>query len=229
MKKRIWHISDTHGYHNLLIIPKDIEIVIHSGDYSNYYNRWKNLPEAINFIHWFGNLDIKHKVLIDGNHDATGYYKDPEFLNWIKHYNIHYLDNETVEIEGLKIHGSPNTPTFGNWYYMKSRDKLFNHWNESIPADTDILVVHGPPKGILDLSYSLDHKLEFCGCKSLKTIIVNKLKLKACLFGHIHNNADIVNAGIMKLSVCDTIFSNGSVLTDGKFGILSSDGNIIEL
>jgi hypothetical protein len=33
----------------------------------------------------------------------------------------------------------------------------------------------------------------------------------------------------MKLSVSDTIYSNGSVVTDRKFGKLSSNGNIIEI
>ena len=55
------------------------------------------------------------------------------------------------------------------------------------------------------------------------------LKPKLCLFGHIHNCEDIINAGIMKLSMRDTIYSNGSVVTDGKFGKLSSNGNIIEI
>ena len=55
------------------------------------------------------------------------------------------------------------------------------------------------------------------------------LNPKLCLFGHIHNCEDIINAGIMKLSATDTTFSNGSVVTDGKFGQLSSNGNIFEL
>jgi hypothetical protein len=38
-----------------------------------------------------------------------------------------------------------------------------------------------------------------------------------------------INAGTMKLSVSDTIYSNGSVVTDRKFGKLSSNGNIIEI
>ena len=28
---KLWHISDTHGYHDLLIVPKGIDWVIHSG------------------------------------------------------------------------------------------------------------------------------------------------------------------------------------------------------
>lgn len=109
---------------------------------------------------------------------------------------------------------------------MKARPKLYGVWQD-IPLDTDILVVHGPPRGILDLSYNLDGKLEFCGCRSLKNRIINELNLKFCLFGHIHNNDDIINAGITKFSNSETIYSNGSVLTDGKFGILSSEGNIL--
>jgi Icc-related predicted phosphoesterase len=100
---------------------------------------------------------------------------------------------------------------------------------QHIPDDTDIVVVHTPPKGILDLAYNRDHTLEFCGCSALKKRVLNLPYLKLVCFGHIHNNDDIINAGTMKLSTQDTIFSNGSVVTDRKFGKLSSNGNIIEL
>jgi hypothetical protein len=30
------------------------------------------------------------------------------------------LENTYIEIEGLKIFGSPYTPEFGNWSFMKS-------------------------------------------------------------------------------------------------------------
>jgi len=55
------------------------------------------------------------------------------------------------------------------------------------------------------------------------------LKPKLCLFGHIHNCQDIINAGTMKLSNHDTIYSNGSVVTDGKFGKVMSNGNVFEI
>lgn len=224
--KKIWHISDTHSYHELLKVP-EVDIVIHSGDFSNFYDVYKNEPEALNFLHWYGNLNIKYKVLIAGNHDAYAFKVNKEFKKWCKHYNIIYLENESVEIEGIKIFGTPITPTFGNWYFQKSRDKLDKFWS-NIPEDIDILVIHGPPKGVLDLSYNRDHKLEFCGCNALKRHVVHRLNLKMCLFGHIHNNKDIINSGTMKLSIKDTIFSNGSVLCDGKFGFLSSNGNILK-
>jgi Icc-related predicted phosphoesterase len=111
---------------------------------------------------------------------------------------------------------------------MKARHKLHDSWN-NIPENTDILIVHGPPKGILDLSWSKDNQLQFCGCNSLKTHCLRRLNLKLCLFGHIHNTEDIINAGTTKLSISNTIFSNGSVVTDGRFGKLSSNGNILKI
>jgi Icc-related predicted phosphoesterase len=223
----ILHISDTHSYHDLLKIPENIDIVIFSGDCSNWRNPITNEPEVRDFIDWFSKLPMLYKVFVAGNHDSSiesGLVSREDFSA----NNIIYLENEDVTIEGFKIWGSPYTPTFGNWCFMKQRSKLDKLW-QSIPVDTNIIVVHTPPKGVLDLSYSREHELEFCGCSALKKRVIKLPNLKLVCFGHIHNNKDITNAGIMKLSNQDTIFSNGSVVTDGKFGKISSQGNIIEL
>ena len=220
---KIWHISDTHTFHELLKVPDGIDLVIFSGDCSNPRDPYNNEPEVRVFIDWFSALPIKHKVFVAGNHDTSierGLVTKDDF------YDIHYLENTTVEIEGLKIFGSPYTPRFGNWSFMKARNKLDRIWSRAIPNDTDIVVVHGPPKGVLDLSYDIKGKLECCGDKSL----MNKIKVvkpKLMLFGHIHNNKDIVNTGTRMVYGLDTVFSNGSVVTDGKFGKLTSNGNII--
>jgi Icc-related predicted phosphoesterase len=225
---KIWHIGDTHGYHELLTVPKDVDWVIFSGDFSNYYDVYKNEPEALNFLRWYGNLDIPIKILIAGNHDAYAHSVSKKFREWCDYYNIIYLENEYIILDGLKIYGSPNTPQFGDWYFMKDRAKMHKHWKK-VEDDVDIFIVHGPPKGILDYSHDFNHYVERCGCSALYKHITNRIKPKLCLFGHIHNNSDIVNAGTMKLSTCDTLFSNGSVVTDSKFGTLSSNGNILIL
>jgi Icc-related predicted phosphoesterase len=67
-----------------------------------------------------------------------------------------------------------------------------------------------------------------CGDKSLLNRVL-EVQPAYHLFGHIHNHKDIINAGIQKLSKYDTWFSNGSVVTDGKFGFLSSNGNVFEI
>ena len=225
---KIWHISDTHTYHGLLDIPKDVDMVIHSGDCSNPQEIVKSHSEILDFINWFSMLPIKHKVFVAGNHDvAIG-------RNWITrdHFiekDIVYLQNESITLDGVNIWGSPYTPSFGSgWAFNRKRDKLHDLW-ATIPDDTNIVVVHGPPFGILDLSYSAyGNKLENCGCTALKKRML-QLQPELCLFGHIHNCEDLINAGTTKLSAYKTIYSNGSVVTDGKFGKLSSNGNILEI
>lgn len=224
---RIWHISDTHTYHGFLDIPENIDIVIFSGDCSNPRDPYTNEQEVRNFITWFDSLKIKHKIFVAGNHD-TSIEKGLITKDNFEQCCIHYLENTSVEIEGIKIFGSPYTPTFGDWSFMKARHKLDKVWKAAIPDDAKIIVVHGPPKGILDLSYDRNGNLEFCGDKSLMNRI-KEVKPSLMLFGHIHNNKEIINAGTTRLSVLETIFSNGSVVTDGKFGRLSSNGNILDI
>ena len=224
---KIWHISDTHTYHGLLDTPENIDMVIHSGDATNPKNPYVSKIEMQNFIYWYSLLPIKHKIFVAGNHDVCierGLIKKDDF----ERAGIVYLENDCIEVQGLKIWGSPISPTFGTgWAFNKSRSKTHEVWKH-IPDDTDIVVVHGPPKGILDLSYDTTSKLEFCGDQSLKKRML-VLNPKLCLFGHIHNCEDIINAGTMKLASYDTIFSNGSVVTDGKFGRLCSNGNIFDI
>jgi len=225
---KIWHISDTHTYHGLLDIPKDVDMVIHSGDCSNPQEIVKSHSEILDFINWFSMLPIKYKVFVAGNHDVA------IERNWITrdHFiekDIVYLQNESITLDGVNIWGSPYTPSFGSgWAFNRKRDKLHDLW-ATIPDDTSIVISHGPPMGILDLSYSAyGNKLENCGCTAFKKRIL-QLQPELCLFGHIHNCEDLINAGTTKLSAYKTIYSNGSVVTDGKFGRLSSNGNILEI
>lgn len=245
---KIWHFSDTHTYHAGLKIPEGIDIAIFSGDCSNVKDPYQNEQEVLNFLAWYGSLKIKHKIFVAGNHDGSIERKFVRREKFHQHC-IHYLENESVEIdlnEGwkqlansdkigativpsqiVKIWGSPITPTFGDWSFMKSRNKLHDLWL-SIPEDTDIVVTHGPPAGILDLTYDRAGKLECCGCTALKKRMLY-LEPKLCLFGHLHNYEEIVNAGQTKLTNYKTIFSNGSCVTDRKFGMLSSHGNVFEI
>ena len=222
---KIWHISDTHTYHDLLKVPRAIDMVIHSGDCSNPRDPYNNEPEVREFIDWYKELSPKYKIYVAGNHDSS-IEKKLVTKKDFEDNGIIYLENDYVTIEGLKIFGSPYTPNFGNWSFMRDRNKLDRFWCDAIHDDTDIVITHGPPKGILDISENRDHQLEFCGDKSLLNKLL-QVQPAYHLFGHIHNSGDIINAGLQKLSICDTFFSNGSVVTDRKFGKLSSNGNIL--
>lgn len=223
---KIWHISDTHGYHSLLDIPNGIDIVIHSGDCSNSRDPFNNESEVRRFIDWYKDVPIKNKVYVAGNHDTSierGLVTKKDFSN----AGITYLENEYATILGLKIFGSPHTPNFGNWAFMKERVKLERFWRRAMDEYCDIVVTHGPPRGALDKSYDRNGNMEHCGDKSLFNRI-REISPGLSLFGHIHNTQDIINAGVLKFTVGETLYSNGSVVTDGRFGKLSSNGNVIE-
>lgn len=225
-KMRIWHISDTHQYHDQLEIPDNIDLAIHSGDATNWRDPFRNEPEMHKFLAWFTMLDIPTKIFCAGNHD-TSLEKGLITKEQIEACDIHYLFNEAIKIDGFKIWGSPYTPTFGNWAFMKSRQKIRKVW-EIIPNDTDIIITHGPPKGILDLTWRTNNQAEMCGDISLLKRI-REIKPKLVCFGHIHNAKDIYNSGTKQINGLDTIFSNGTCSTDNMWGKATSNGNIIEL
>lgn len=228
-KIRIWCISDTHGFEKDLKVPENIDIVLHSGDISNYKEARLNIPECMKFLEWYQALEIPYKVMCAGNHDLSIERRHITPAD-IHARGITYLENESTNIMGLKIWGSPITPSFGSgWAFNKDRAKLDALWG-SIPEDTDVIVTHGPPKGVLDLSYDREGKLEYCGCASLKRHVLHRVKPKLITFGHIHNMDVIMNQGILQLAGFDTIFSNASVVRDGRFELgATNNGNIIEL
>jgi len=226
-KLNIWHISDTHTFHEMLTVPENIDIAIFSGDCSNPQNTLQNSFEVLAFLKWFGQLPIKYKVFVAGNHDVSIERKVIFENDFIDNGIIHLWDKEVI-IEGVKVYGSPYTPSFGfGWAFNKDRSKIHKVW-EQIPEDVDIIVTHGPPKGILDLSYDRDNKLEMCGDLALKKRI-KQLNPKLVCFGHIHNCDNISNQGYVKLADHDTIYSNGSIVTDGRFGQINNNGNIFAL
>jgi Icc-related predicted phosphoesterase len=227
---RLLHISDTHGFHGLFPDDrfKDIDVVIHSGDSSNWKDPYRNEPEVRNFIEWYKNVPVKHKIYVAGNHD-TSIERRMVTPGDFAAAGIIYLENSATTIDGIKFWGSPHTPTFGEWAFMKKREKLNRVW-ETIPEDTNVLIVHGPPKGVRDLSYDRDGNLEFCGCSALMKRCW-ALSLKLVCFGHIHNMDGVdTNQGVSHYSRTPTIFSNAACVWDGRFDKgLTSYGNIIEI
>lgn len=226
---KIWHISDTHGYHELLNIPEGVDTVIFSGDCANYPDRIKNEHEVRTFLIWFNQLNIENKIMIAGNHDCSFENKLVTGVECLRDYGVHYLEDELLVIDGVTFYGSPWTPNFGRWSFMKSRAKINKVWNNVPKEQIDVLITHGPPKGILDISEDRNRNIEFCGDSALYKAVTKHIKPFIHCFGHIHNYKDHVNAATMKLSETDIWFSNGSVVTDGNFGTLSSNGNLLTI
>ena len=226
---RLLHISDTHGFHVQFPIDRfdGIDIVVHSGDCSNYRDPARNEPEVRAFIEWYKNVPVKHKIYVAGNHDTSIERRMITPADFAE-AGIIYLENAATTIEGIKFWGSPHTPQFGEWAFMKKRETINRVW-DTIPEDTDILIVHGPPKGVRDLSFDRHGKLEYCGCSALmKKCFKMKDQLKYVLFGHIHDMDDVHNQGISHYAKTPTVFSNAACVEDGRFDKgLTSFGNIL--
>lgn len=195
---RLVCISDTHNAHNQLIVP-DGDILVHCGDITMGGIEL----EFKDFNDWLGTLPHKYKIVIAGNHDLLLEKSSKTYKNRL-FSNAKYLENDgyTIEEYGLKIWGSPITPEFNNWAFMKQRGAEIAKVWEKIPENIDLLLTHGPPYGILDLVEYRGPQ----GCSDLKEAI-KRVKPKFHIFGHIHEGY-----GAGRTTGLDTGFINCSIM-----------------
>ena len=167
-------ISDTHELHREVDVP-DGDLLIHAGDFTMFS---KSTAAIRDFNNWLGELPHAGKLLIPGNHEFF-LEADPNRRELVPNATI--LMNESIEILGLKIWGSPMTPLYGGAFGLSSELNRVRLYSQ-ISCDTDILVTHGPPFGILDRpSGSSEHQ----GCRALFDR-VRELRPKLHVFGHVH-------------------------------------------
>ena len=185
MKKKITFISDTHTKHDkipsvyLENADNAIDMIIHAGDVSSRGTE----TEIINFLEWYDKLPFKYKIFIPGNHDFFFEESDNEMIiKLLSNYpSITYLNDSGIEIEGIKIWGSPITPYFHNWAFNRIGYEINKHW-DLIPLDTNILITHGPMFGYLDLTLQGIRS----GCEFLRERLPDFTDLKMHICGHIH-------------------------------------------
>ncbi len=176
MIKKLVAISDTHGMHRKLHIPK-CDLLIHAGDITNI----GELSQLDDFNQWVKELNTP-TIAIPGNHDKT--LVDQAARDILTNCNL-LLDSFTTFC-GLKIYGAPWTPSFGRSYWAFNADRgpeIQGHWAH-IPEDTDILITHGPPQGILDRVPGTPNPK---GCHDLLKV-VTRIKPRYHFFGHLHDN-----------------------------------------
>jgi Icc-related predicted phosphoesterase len=186
-------LSDTHNKHlEIKNMPKG-DMLIHAGDFTGQGRK----HEVESFLQWFSVQDYKYKIFIAGNHDWFFHqYKEDEVKDLLCKYDsngsVYYLQDSMVEIEGLKIWGSPWTPRFYNWAFNASTDELSRKWS-MIPHDADVVITHGPMYGVGDKAkrvYACSGEkfvgYEHTGCKALFNILLKNVGPKLHVCGHIH-------------------------------------------
>ena len=183
---KITFISDTHGKHAELTdkLPGG-DVLIHSGD---FMRGGYDENEAMDFFDWIEHdvQGYEHKIIIAGNHDRLFENEPEKAIKLMGTYcpSVRYLQDSSVKINGIKFYGSPHTPAFNNWAFNVERnsDAIGEIWDK-IPDDTDVLITHGPPLGILDYTpYGGD-----VGCERL---IYRVLQVQPLIhvFGHVHSS-----------------------------------------
>jgi len=205
--------SDTHGLHDSIprVHRPEADVLLHGGDFTNT----GELEQIESFSKWLRAYPAGEKVVIAGNHDVTfqeeyyerawarfhpfSRYNSRECRSALSHCT--YLEDTEAEVCGYRIYGSPWQPEFCDWAFNLKRGAACRATWEAIPPRPDILMTHGPPKGICDRCS--DGFL--AGCEELVDAIQQR-SVPISVFGHIHEAYGTVRRGA-------TLFINASTCT----------------
>jgi predicted phosphohydrolase len=195
MLMHIVHISDTHNLHQELQNLPPVDIIIHSGDISMAGTG----KEVMDFINWFTVLDYKYRIFIAGNHDYCLDGKQQDVIQSFLPDNCHYLYNSGVTIGDVNFWGVP-------FFFSDEVSGSYKQSIVQIPKETNVLITHRPPFGILDRANTITY-----GCPDLLQKIL-EINPRYHLFGHIHDAYGIQKTG-------DTTFVNAA-LVDEEYRLL---------
>lgn len=207
VKTRILIVSDTHGMTLESDIPNQaVDVCIHAGDLTEE-SRLAEFHATLQLLH---SIQAPLKLAIAGNHDFTldteafkkkiqeakpplepelvkkfyGEYEEARtLLVDAKERDIHLLDEGTHEFvlqngAKLRVFASSYTPSLGDWGFQYRPDQGHEF---AIEQGTDIVITHGPPRGIFDRTNSRER----AGCPDLFAAVA-KARPQVHCFGHIH-------------------------------------------
>jgi Icc-related predicted phosphoesterase len=149
------------------------------------------------FAAWLEEVPAREVVVIAGNHD-----RDIEAHGFPAGLRCHYLEDEAIELLGLRIWGTPWQPWFHDWAFNAPRadgESFLAERFAAVPDGTDVLVCHGPPLGYGDRTAG-----GRVGSSAL-TDTIDRMHPRLLVCGHIHedpgrwmrDDTEIVNATIV--------------------------------
>lgn len=187
--------SDLHGKLDGLD-PTGSDLVIIAGDFAKMkgWSKWNiyDMKKWIEnkFIPFTQRFNIPF-VVVPGNHDLifdsyrTLNISDISYsIAWPE--NVHLLIDKQVEVDGLKIYGTPWVPIISySWAFEAEHSKLQEKFSE-IPENLDILVTHSPPKLPNEkVDFSIQTNKGPFGSSELAQAIFEK-QPRHVFCGHIH-------------------------------------------
>lgn len=177
---KILACSDLHGY---LPYIEPCDILVLGGDYAPYENHDRTFQRCWfegEFAKWLASVPAKHIVGIAGNHDFA--LENEYFANelcW------HYLQDKGVKIEGIDFYGVPWVPNLQRWAFH-ANDMTLHKKYQKVPEKTDVVISHGPPFMIADLSSPRFGSMH-CGHNAVNKML-ERVQPTVCVSGHIHES-----------------------------------------
>lgn len=177
--KTVTAASDIHGSWGDMDIPPDANMLVFAGDITSN----GKVQNALAFLEWAKQFApyFDDVIVIPGNHDDCFEVSGPLLVEEAKNRDINVLIDKEFDAHGVKVYGTPWSLTYGNWAFMGSEMVLARKY-AGIPDDTELLISHGPPFGILDRV----SRGEYAGSKELLAVVKRLPQLKAFICGHIH-------------------------------------------
>lgn len=176
--------GDTHQLHREVALPAG-DILVCAGDFTMFS---KSLRAIQDFDEWLGEQPHRYKLVVPGNHE---FFLESDVRRRSLISNARVLIDEGLTIEGLRFYGSPMTPLYGGAFGKSSSLERKQHWSK-IDDDTHILITHGPPHGILDLSPGQTDRM---GDPELLYRIKELRSLRLHVFGHVHGAYGLLEKG----------------------------------
>jgi predicted phosphodiesterase len=202
---RIVCLSDTHDRHDGIAVPNG-DLLIHAGDLT----RNGDDPSIRAGFAWLSQLPHNRIIFVPGNHDFA-FERWPGLVETLalEFPRVEVLINRGTTLRMRGIYGSPFQPWFCDWAFNFARgpaggDEARTCWSR-IPGDTEILITHGPVRGILDKTWDGEH----VGCPQLLDRIGTLEKLRLHICGHIHEaygTQQIGNVLYVNASTCDLLY-----------------------
>ena len=209
--------SDTHSKHRELVRFPDGDAFIYAGDLMNSGRRWEDI---IDFNAWLEEVPVSkdRRLIIQGNHDILFDFSHPQSSPKTADKAKSLITNgvclldEAYEIQGVKFYGSPWSPYFFGWGFNAHRGGDIKEYWDKIPEDTEVLITHSPPYGILD--QIVPGKTDHLGCEELLKVVKRLPRLKYHIFGHIHGSRGQKIVRFDHGKIIDPCFVNAAFLNE---------------
>ena len=201
---RVYAVADIHGkparmakIHGIMSELQPNALVV-AGDITGYFN-----PEAV--INCLNQLPAP-VMAVRGNSDMK---KVDHLLDFYPNTSsLHLSVQQTNGIDFIGVSGTIPVPfsTRISWQEKKILTAL-----AALVTDDSVLVVHPPPRGLLDMAFGKFH----AGCRGLHQL-VERRRPRLVLCGHIHECPGVVSNG-------QTTVVNCSIARNGRGAVVIFD------